>query len=41
MDLTAITLCEENEMPIRVFNGTKNDNIYNALISKKVGTLIK
>ena len=23
MDLTAITLCEENEMPIRVFDGTK------------------
>ena len=41
MDLTAITLCEENEMPIRVFNGTKNDNIYSALIGEKVGTLIK
>ena len=27
MDLTAITLCEENEMPIRVFDGTKEDNI--------------
>ena len=23
MDLTAITLCEENQMPIRVFDGTK------------------
>ena len=22
MDLTAITLCEENKMPIRVFDGT-------------------
>jgi uridylate kinase len=41
MDLTAITLCEENEMPIRVFNGTKNENIYSALIGEKVGTLIK
>ena len=27
MDLTAITLCEENEMPIRVFDGTKEQNI--------------
>ena len=31
MDLTAITLCEENEMPIRVFDGTKEQNIYKAL----------
>jgi len=28
MDLTAITLCEENNMPIRVFDGTKNGNIF-------------
>ena len=41
MDLTAITLCEENEMPIRVFNGTKKENIYSALIGEKIGTLIK
>ena len=27
MDLTAITLCEENSMPIRVFNGTVDENI--------------
>ena len=31
MDLTAITLCEENEMPIRVFDGTTPGNIYKAL----------
>ena len=30
MDLTAITLCEENSMPIRVFNGTVEENIYNS-----------
>jgi len=41
MDLTAITLCEENKMPIRVFNGTKEQNIYKALTGKKLGTLIK
>ena len=41
MDLTAITLCEENEMPIRVFDGTKEQNIYKALIGEKLGTLIK
>ena len=41
MDLTAITLCEENKMPIRVFDGTKDQNIYKALSGKKLGTLIK
>ena len=41
MDLTAITLCEENKMPIRVFDGTKNQNIYKALTGEKLGTLIK
>ncbi len=41
MDLTAITLCEENKMPIRVFDGTKEKNIYKALTGEKLGTLIK
>lgn len=41
MDLTAITLCEENEMPIRVFDGTQEQNIYKALTGEKLGTLIK
>jgi len=41
MDLTAITLCEENEMPIRVFDGTKDDNIYKVLTGDKLGTVIK
>ena len=41
MDLTAITLCEENEMPIRVFDGTTPGNIYKALTGESMGTLIK
>ena len=41
MDLTAITFCEENKMAIRVFNGMKNKNIYNALVVKEIGTLIR
>ena len=41
MDLTAITLCEENEMPIRVFDGTKKGNIYKVLTGDKLGTVIK
>ena len=41
MDLTAITLCEENKMPIRVFDGTTKGNIYKALTGESLGTLIK
>ena len=41
MDLTAITLCEENQMPIRVFDGTPPGNIYKALTGESMGTLIK
>lgn len=40
MDLTAITLCEENKMPLRVFDGTQNTNIYNVLTGNELGTLI-
>ena len=40
MDLTAITLCEENKMPIRVFNGTTKGNIAKALSGENVGTYI-
>ena len=40
MDLTAITLCEENNMPIRVFNGTKDGNIFKVLSGENLGTII-
>mgnify|MGYP001236748256 CR=1 FL=1 len=40
MDLTAITLCEENNMPIRVFNGTKDGNIFKVLSGENLGTTI-
>lgn len=40
MDLTAITLCEENNMPIRVFDGTKDGNIFKVLQGEKMGTII-
>lgn len=40
MDLTAITLCEENNMPIRVFNGTIKGNIQKALVGENIGTYI-
>ena len=40
MDSTAITLCKDNNLPIIVFNFMKEENLYNIIIGKKVGTLI-
>ncbi|MDZ4742704.1 MAG: UMP kinase [Verrucomicrobiota bacterium] len=40
MDSTAFSLCMDNHMPILVFDLFKKDNIKNAVLGKKVGTLI-
>jgi uridylate kinase len=40
MDLTAITLCKENNMPILVLDITKKGNLYNALSGNDIGTKI-
>ena len=40
MDLTAITLCKENKMPILVLDITKEGNLYNALSDNNIGTTI-
>lgn len=40
MDATAISLCMDNNIPILVFDIGKKDNIKNAIVGKKVGTLI-
>lgn len=40
MDLTAITLCQENNIPVMVFNLNKPGNISRALRGEHVGTLI-
>jgi uridylate kinase len=41
MDLTAFTLCQENAMPILVFNMNKKGNLLKIVSGDKVGTLIK
>ena len=41
MDLTAITLCQENKLPIIVFDMNKKDNFINLVKGEKVGTLVK
>ncbi len=40
MDLTAITLCSENKLPILVFNMNKKGNLKALLSGKNLGTLI-
>lgn len=41
MDLTAISLCMDNNIPIRVFNLTPLDNLKKVLLGEEIGTIIK
>ena len=41
MDLTAITLCKENTLPIRVFNINQAGDLKKAVEGERIGTLIK
>ena len=40
MDMTAFTLCQENKLPIIVFDMNKEDNLYHIVKGEEVGTLI-
>jgi len=40
MDLTAITLCKENNLPIIVFDMNKKDNLLELINGKVIGTLV-
>lgn len=40
MDLTAITLCQENNIPVIVFNLNQEGNISKAIKGERVGTII-
>jgi len=41
MDMTAFTLCMENELPIIVFNMNEPGNLLKVVTGEKVGTLVK
>lgn len=41
MDLTAFTLCKENNLPIIVFDMNKSKNLVNLIQGQTVGTLVK
>ena len=40
MDMTAFTLCEENKLPIVVFDINQKGNLLKALLGDKIGTLV-
>ena len=40
MDMTAVTLCKENNLPIIVFNINDDNNIIDLIDSKHIGTLV-
>ncbi len=40
MDMTAFTLCQENKLPIIVFDMNKPGNLLNVIMGKNVGTLV-
>lgn len=41
MDLTAITLCKDNNIPIKVFSLKEPDNIIKALVGEEFGTIVE
>jgi uridylate kinase len=41
MDLTAVSLCQENNLPMIVFNMDLPDNLYKLVKGENVGTVIK
>lgn len=40
MDLTAISLCQENNLPLIVFNMDKTDNLLKVVMGENVGTTV-
>jgi len=40
MDATAIVMCRDNELPLRVFDLTQVDSLVNAMSGAEVGTLV-
>jgi uridylate kinase len=41
MDATAVSMCRENNLPIVVFDLTKDGNIKRVVLGEKIGTIIQ
>jgi uridylate kinase len=40
MDMTAFTLCKENEIPVVVFDMNNPGNLKKVILGEKIGTLV-
>ena len=40
MDTSALALCQEHNLPVRVFNMHKTGNVHKAILGEKLGTLL-
>ena len=40
MDATAVVMCQENKMPLKVFNILKNGNLKKTILDDNIGTKI-
>jgi len=40
MDMTAFTLCKENEIPVVVFDMNNSGNLKKVILGDKIGTLV-
>ncbi len=41
MDLTAITLCKENDIPVAVFSIRVRDNLKKVVLGERIGTIVR
>ncbi len=41
MDMTAAAMCQDNELPVLVFNLSDPENIYRAAMGEPIGTVVK
>jgi uridylate kinase len=40
MDATAIVMCRDNNLPLRVFDLTRRDGLVDAMMGDELGTLV-
>ena len=40
MDLTAVSLCKDNNLPMVIFNMNRPGNIRRVVMAEKIGTLV-
>lgn len=41
MDLTAISMCKDNQVPVIIFNQSSNGNLKKVILGEKIGSIVK